>query len=399
MSFSDPAALKALAWGGLLALVLTAVFVAAFRLLNAAYDRWAPALEAWARKNLPSLRVQSIEFVPAERLADALVSVVYALYLAAAALLVYLYLPTVLGLFPWTKGLSQQLFGYILDPVRSVLRAVVAFIPNLIFIAVIWAFFHYALRALHAVFREVSRERIRFPGFYPEWAEPTFQIVRFLSWAFALVVVFPYLPGSDSPAFQGISVFLGVLLSLGSGSAVANAVAGVIITYMRPFKLGDRVRIGDAVGDVIEKTLLVTRLRTIKNVEVTIPNAIALSGSILNYSAFAKEGGLILNTAVTIGYDAPWPKVHELLIGAARKTEGILAAPAPFVLQTLLGDFSVKYELNAHTDRPNDMAALYSALHQSVQDAFAAAGVEIMSPVFEVHRTEPKSTVPVLPKR
>lgn len=390
---------RALATAAGLALLLTGLVLLAFKSLNAGYDRYAPVLDRWAQSHLPGLRIQSIEFVPARQMAAALSSLVYAGYVAAAGLLLYLYLPAVLGLFPWTQGASQKLISYVLTPVRSVLSAVVHYIPNLIFIAVIVVFFHYALRALHVVFREVSRERLRFPGFHPEWAEPTFQIARFLSWAFALVVIFPYLPGSSSPAFQGVSVFMGLLLSLGSGSAVANAVAGVIITYMRPFRLGDRVKIADTTGDVVERTILVTRIRTIKNVEVTIPNALALSAHIVNYSAAAEDRGLILHTSVTIGYDAPWPKVHELLIAAAGDTEGLEKDPKPFVLQTALGDFSVSYEINAYTHQPQRMAALLSSLHAHIQDRFNAAGIEIMSPVFEVRRDGPASTLrPGAPK-
>lgn len=390
---------RAFVTGAGFALLLTALVLLAFMSLNAGYDRYAPVLDRWAESHLPGLRIQSIEFVPAKQMAAALSTLVYASYIAAAGLLLYLYLPAVLGLFPWTQGASQKLFSYVLSPVRSVLSAIVHYIPNLIFIVVIIAFFHYALRALHVVFREISRGRLRFSGFHPEWAEPTFQIARFLSWAFALVVIFPYLPGSSSPAFQGVSVFMGLLLSLGSGSAVANAVAGVIITYMRPFRIGDRVKISDTTGDVVERTILVTRIRTIKNVEVTIPNALALSAHIINYSALAEERGLIVHTSVTIGYDAPWPKVHELLIAAAGDTEGLEKDPKPFVLQTALGDFSVCYEINAYTHEPQRMAGLLSGLHAHIQDRFNAAGIEIMSPVFEVRRDGPASTVvPRAPK-
>ena len=206
-----------------------------------------------------------------------------------------------------------------------------------------------------------------------------------------MIVIFPYLPGSKSPAFQGISIFLGVLFSLGSTSAVANVVAGVILTYMRAFKLGDRVKIADTIGDVIEETLLVTRIRTIKNVEITIANAMVLSSHIINFSASAQREGLILHTAVTIGYDAPWRTVHQLLIDAALATEHILKEPKPFVFQTALDDFYVHYEVNAFTDQPNRMAAIYSDLHQNIQDKFNEKGVEIMSP----HRSSVRDGNPI----
>jgi small-conductance mechanosensitive channel len=211
---------------------------------------------------------------------------------------------------------------------------------------------------------------------------------------FAMVVVFPYLPGGQSEAFKGVSIFLGVLLSLGSSSAVSNVLAGLVLTYMRPFHTGDRVKIADCAGDVLEKTLLVTRIRTIKNVEVVIPNAAILGTQILNYSALARSRGLILNTTVTIGYDAPWRTVHNLLIRAALRTEGVLTDPMPFVLETSLNDFHISYELNSYTDRANEMQDIYSRLHAAIQDSFNEAGVEIMSPTFYALRDGNSVTIP-----
>lgn len=250
---------------------------------------------------------------------------------------------------------------------------------------------HYVIRFSRFLFNEVERQNITLPGFYPDWALPSFKIVRFLIIAFAVVMAFPYLPGSDSPAFKGVSVFLGVLFSLGSSSAVANVVAGVILTYMRAFCVGDRVKIADTMGDVIEKNLLVTRIRTAKNVDVTVPNAMVLGSHIINYSSSAQ---LILNTTVTIGYDVPWRQVHELLLAAARSTERIMAEPKPFVLQTALNDFYVSYELNAYTDAPSAMATIYSELHARIQDSFNEAGVEIMSPHYSTLRDGNPTTIP-----
>ena len=232
------------------------------------------------------------------------------------------------------------------------------------------------------------------PGFYQDWAMPTYKIARFLVIAFALVMAFPYLPGSDSPAFKGVSIFLGVLFSLGSSSAVANVVAGVILNYTRAFSIGDRVRIGDVEGDITYKTLLVTHIRTIKNVEITLPNSTVLSGAILNFSTAAKDSALILHTSVTIGYDAPWRRIHELLISAASATQHILKDPQPFVLQTALNDFYVSYQINAYTDHPSKMALIYSDLHQNIQDKFNEGGVEIMSPHYSQLRDGNTVTIP-----
>jgi small-conductance mechanosensitive channel len=175
-------------------------------------------------------------------------------------------------------------------------------------------------------------------------------------------------------------VFFGVLVSVGSSGAVADVVSGIVLTYTRAFHMGDRVRIADAEGDVLEKTLFVTRVRTTKNVDITIPNALVMSNHIINFSAQARRGGLILHTTVTIGYDVLPARVCELLIAAARETESILDTPEPFVSQTALGDFYVHYELNAHTKDAKRMGITYSDLHRAILDKFNEAGVEIASP-------------------
>jgi small-conductance mechanosensitive channel len=212
--------------------------------------------------------------------------------------------------------------------------------------------------------------------------------------AFAVVVMWPYLPGSGSDAFKGVSLFVGVLFSLGSSGAVGNIVAGVVLTYTRAFQIGDRVKIGETTGDVFERTLLVTRLRTIKNVDVTIPNGAVLGNQVINYTGQAQGPGLILHTTITIGYDAPWKQIHELLIAAAKATPEILEDPAPFVLQTSLDDFYVSYQINAYTRNPSVMARTYSVLHQNIQDQFNGAGVEIMSPHYNALRDGNQMTIP-----
>ena len=244
------------------------------------------------------------------------------------------------------------------------------------------------------IFREIGRGAITIEGFYPDWAEPTYKIVLFLIIALTAVIILPSVPGYGSPAFQGISIFVGVLVSLSSTAAVSNVVAGLALTYTRGFEVGDRVQIGETVGDVLEKTLLVTRIRTIKNVDISIPNTLVLSNHMVNFSSSSKRQGLILHTSVTIGYDAPWRQVHQLLIDAALATENILKEPPPFVLQTSLDDSYVSYQINAYTNKASEMAVTYSRLHQSIQDTFNAAGVEIMSPQYSALRDGNDTTVP-----
>jgi small-conductance mechanosensitive channel len=300
----------------------------------------------------------------------------------------------VLGLFPQTSGISTTLLGYLQHTFGRVGTAIVNYLPSggVVIIAVLIT--HYVLRILKFVADAVESGDLTVRSLHPEMVKPTYQLIRVVVLLFALVVVFPYLPGGKSEAFKGVSLFLGLLLSLGSSSAVSNVLAGLFLTYMRPFRAGDRVKIADSVGDVLEKTLLVTRLRTIKNVEVVIPNTAILNNPISNYSALARSSGLILNTSVTIGYDAPWRRIHELLIRAALDTDGILADPAPFVLETALNDSYVTYELNGYTNRPNDIQNIYSHLHELIQDTFNDAGVEIMSPTFYALRDGNTVTLP-----
>lgn len=385
--------IRALAYGLLWTVVATAVLLLLLRLLRGGIERLDGTLEA-RRASFPALRIKTLELLSAAQLARGVQATIRFLRTALVVVLLYFYLPLVLSFFPWTQRYSDRLLGYVLEPLVRVGRAVADYLPNVAFIAVILLVTRLALRGVRAVFLAIERGTLEFGGFEREWAEPTYKIVRFLIIAFVVVVLFPYLPGADSDAFKGVSIFLGVLFSLGSSSAVANVVAGVVLTYTRAFRVGDRVRIADTTGDVVAKTLLVTRLRTIKNVDVTIPNAMVLSAHVLNYTAMAREHGLILNTTVTIGYDVPWRQVYDLLVAAARATPAVLEKPAPFVLQTALGDFSVAYEINAYTDEPEAMARTYSLLHANIQDAFNAAGVEIMSPQYHALRDGNTTTTP-----
>ena len=352
--------------------------------------KYVNKLFAWTRKwlinargkVLKGIKFKGYEFLDTEAELKAALILNNILRWLVIAVVLYLALPLLFSIFPWTRGWAETLFGYVFNPLKSVVLAVFNFIPNLFTIAVIYFVTRYAIKFIEYMAGEVEKGSLVISGFYPDWARPTLSIVKVLMYAFMFVAIFPYLPGSNSDIFKGVSVFLGILVSLGSSSAISNMVAGLVITYMRPFKIGDRIKIGEITGTVLEKSMLVTRLRTIKNEEITIPNATVLSGHTVNYTTSAKELGLILHTGVTIGYDVPWQKVHDLLIKSAEAAEGVLKGEnkKPFVLQTSLDDFYVAYQLNAYTDQPENMAAIYSNLHQQIQDKFAEAGVEIMSP-------------------
>lgn len=340
------------------------------------------------------LRFKDYEFLPPRRELDLSLQIGNLIKWAVFAFIMYISLPLLFSVFPFTRGWATTLFSWVWEPARDIILSILRYLPNVFSIGVIYLVTRYAIKFIKFISHEIAAERLKFSGFYPDWAMPTFNIIKVLLYAFMFVVIFPYLPGSDSKIFQGVSVFLGILFSLGSSTAIANAVAGLVITYMRPFKIGDRVKIDDIVGDVIEKSLLVTRLRTPKNEDITVPNASILGGKTVNYSTSSKDLGLILHTTITIGYDVPWRQVHELLLSAAIATEGVNNQPAPFILQTSLDDYYVSYQLNAYTSEPNKMPRTYSILHQNIQDKFNEAGVEIMSPHYQALRDGNMTTLP-----
>jgi small-conductance mechanosensitive channel len=383
---------RSLLEGAIYTVLLTAVLITLLaglkRLRSAAVTR----LEA--SSFVRPIRLQRVELVSARQIKQILIHAVRVVRLFLVVAAVYIYVPLVLSFFPWTREYAPRLVAYVVAPIQSAGEAALNYLPSLFVVIVSGAGAYLLVRISHFLFRELGRGTIMWPGFYREWADPTHKIVRFLILVFTVVVVFPYLPGSSSAAFQGISIFLGVLFSLGSTSAVANIIGGVILTYTRAFQIGDRVKIADTIGDVMEKTLLATRIRTIKNEFITVPNSMVLGSHIINFSSAKGRAALILHTSVSIGYDAPWRTVHDLLIAAALRTPSILKEPAPFVLQTSLDDFYVTYEINAYTSEASRMAVTYAELHQSIQDCFNEAGVEIMSPHYRSLRDGNAAAMP-----
>ncbi len=392
--------LKSLGLEMLIALIATAALILIFIFNKKLFLKLYAQLYAWKDVQIHAVKFQKLELISSAQLTYFLVKLAKGARASIIILLLYFYLLLVLGLFPWTRKIYLAILGYILSPLEAVGRSITSYLPNLFFLLVIILVAYYGLKLIKLIFTAMEKGSIVIPGFYSDWARPTYKIVRLVIIAFATVVAFPYLPGSGSSAFKGVSIFAGVLLSFGSAGAISNAIAGVILTYMRAFKIGDRVKIADTVGDIIDKTLLVTRIRTIKNEEITVPNSMVLGSHIVNYSASAKDLGLILHSTVTIGYNAPWRKVHELLIAAARATDNIKKEPVPFVFQTALNDFYVSYEINAYTDQPNKMAVIYADLHRNIQDKFNEAGVEIMSPHYSALRDGNATAMPgsYLPK-
>lgn len=388
--YRDERSRRTLLKGALFSLLATALLAAILVLLF----RNSGRLEQRLGTRVRGLNVAGQQIIRA----DWMKSLVHTALLLArwiiAFFLLYAYFQFVLTQFVWTRALAHTLLGLVLEPLHVLGTGMLGYLPNFFFLLVLFLVIRYAIKLLRFFFRELERGRMVFPGFYPDWAMPTFKLVRLIVIALAVVVAFPYLPGSNSPAFQGISIFLGVLFSLGSTSAVANMVAGVILTYMRSFRVGDFVKIQETQGVVVGSGLLVTRIRTPKEEIVTIPNASVLATHVVNYSSRAREGGVILHSAVTIGYDTPWRQVHALLLSAAERTDAVLKSPAPFVLQNSLDDFYVTYELNAYTATPEIMPQIFSDLHKNIQDAFNEYGVQIMSPNYIADRSKPTVVPP-----
>ena len=382
--------------GALYTALLTVLLLFIFSVINRLIARENTRLQT--RETVSrGFRAFGAELVPAARLANFIAEILKAVRLFVFVILFAFYLERVLSFFPWTKGISTVILSYFEIGLLSFGERFFAYLPNLFFLGMTLLITNYLLKLTRFVFIEIRRGVITIPGFYPEWSKPTYNLVRFAVIAFALTIAYPYLPGSNTPAFRSVSLFVGVLFSLGSSGAVANFVSGIILTYSRAFVVGDRVQISETTGDVVEKTLLVTRINTIKNVIVTVPNSMVLGSHIINYSSSVRNEGtppLIIHATITLGYDVPWRLVHEVLVNAANATEELLTEPAPFVLQTSLDDFYVSYQINAYTPKPGMMAKTYSALYQNLQDKCNEAGIEILSPHYAAARDGNQLTVP-----
>ena len=348
-----------------------------------------------ASDRIRAVKVGEFEFFTAGRIKAVITRAVKVSRLLIILVLLYTYFHLGLSFFPATQRYALKLYESLFGAVGAMGEAIWDQTPALAFLAVLFLMTRYVLKTLRFFFAQVSAGKVTVSGLDAEVAPITYRIVKILILAFVAVIAYPYIPGSQSSAFKGISIFLGVLFSLGSSSAIANLIAGVSLTYMRSFRVGDVIKVGDSTGVVLERRLYITRLKTFKNQVITIPNGIILTSHVTNLSQEVRRGnGLILHTSITIGYDAPWETVHALLIEAAGKTKHFLKSPPPFVLQTALNDFFVTYELNAYTDTPEIMPLIYSELHQNIQNTFNEGGVEIMSPHYTQIRDGNHTTIP-----
>ena len=365
-----------------------------FRLSSWLYKKVKNRIQQLKDTKLKPISIQNYEILDTQKQVSLLIFLANILRYLLLFILLVLTIPILFSIFPQTKELAYKIAYYIWNPVKDILEGILGYIPNLFTIIVICLVIKYVIKGIRYLATEIDAGRLKINGFYSDWAMPTYHIIRFLLYAFMIAMIYPYLPGANSGVFQGVSVFVGLIVSLGSSTVIGNIIAGFVITYMRAFKQGDRIKLNDTVGNVIEKTAFVTRLRTIKNEIVTIPNSFIMSSQTINYTSSARTYGLIIHSEVTIGYDAPWRKVHQLLIDAAKATPGVMPEPAPFVLETALSDFYPVYQINAYIQEANNMTTIYSALHQNIQDYFDKAGIEIMSPHYTAFRNGNASTIP-----
>ena len=360
----------------------TAVVIVVLIAILWGWRRLDSVLEARYRQRVEKLTSKSHEVVSAQWVWDALRNLFRFVRSAILVVLGFVFLQYVLALFPQTRAIAGSLTGWVVGPLNTMWTSFAATIPSLIFLAILFLVVRFLLTIIRRFFDALEQGRMVLGHFEKEWSTPTYKLVRLLVIAFAVVVGYPYIPGSNSDAFKGVSLFLGVVFSLGSSSFLSNMIAGYSLNYRRLFKVGDRVQIGDVGGEVSAVRLQVTHVRTIRNEEITVPNSVILNTHVVNYSALARAKGLILTTTVGIGYETPWRQVEAMLTEAARRTPGALTEPAPFVRHQALADFAVTYALCVYTDEPLKMEATYTDLHRNVLDLFNEYGVQIMTPAY-----------------
>ncbi len=358
------------------------------------YRRWRLRMLRQLLKRAKPISFKDYEVLDVHRQGIAFLVTFRIIFIMIILLQLLFSIPLLFSAFPETQKFAFTIFSYIFNPIKDIFSAVVSFLPNLFKIIVIVLCFRYLVKGIKYVMNEISVGNLKINGFYADWAQPTFVIVRVLCYSFMFVMIWPLLPNSNSEVFQGVSVFIGLIVSLGSSSIIGNIMAGMVMTYMRPFHIGDFIRYGETEGFVIEKTVLVTRIRTRKNDVITIPNSNLMSSQTSNYTVAANEYGIIVNTKVTIGYDMNWQHIRQLLIDSALATPGIEHKPKPFVIVTALDDYYVEYEINAYTRKSDTLPLVYTGLRQNILDNFHNAGVEIMSPHIYAHRSDLELQIP-----
>ena len=380
--------------GLLYAAVILLILFILIRITNWCYRHWRLRIVRFVMKRVRPLTVKYYEVLNTRRIGIVFLTIFNVLRYFIIFLLLFFCIPILFSIFPETESLAFRIIGYVWNPFVGIVKSVVGFLPKFIQIVVIIICFRYLVKGIRYLMNEIGAGRLKITGFYADWAEPTYFILRVLCYSFMIVMIWPLLPSSNSEVFQGVSVFIGIIVSLGSSSIIGNVMAGMVMTYMRPFHVGDFIKYGDTEGFVIEKTMLVTRIRTRKNDVITIPNSNLMTSQTSNYTFAAQNFGIVVHTKVTIGYDVRWQEIRQLLLDAAHATKGLRQHPEPFVLVTALDDYYVEYEVNAYTNQYEKLSLIYSELHHNILDSFHSNGVEIMSPHIYAHRTDLELQIP-----
>lgn len=394
ISYRHERSQKFLLLRSLYALVATVTIIGLLLLMNIIFRHLQILVEKKLKPRLERIQLKSFQVIHVKEMWVAVQAGLKLIKVTFILLSVYIYLSFVLGLFPWSRPLAQRLFNIFLEPLNRIGLSFIDTLPDLVFIAVLILVTRYIIKLVRLFFAGIDLGTITIANFEKEWAWPTYKIIRLLIIAFTVIVIYPFIPGSESDAFKGVSIFLGVIFSLGSSSFVSNIIAGYTMTYRRAFKVGDMIRIDDNLGEVIAIRVQASYLRSPKNEEIIIPNSQVLASNVVNYSSLAQQRGLIIHTTVGIGYETPWRQVEAMLKLAAERTPGLLSDPAPFIIQKSLGDFSITYEINGYCNEPQKMILHRTALNRNILDVFNEYGVQIMTPAYEGDPGAPK----VVPK-
>jgi small-conductance mechanosensitive channel len=376
------------------AVVTTLIVIFLFYLVQIGYRAAVRELNEWVKIG-KGLQFQKALLLSPRRVRQTVVLFMRVVRLLFLLLVLYFYIPLLLSYFPISAPFADTIMPYVTGSARQFVTAIIGYLPKLFTLILIAVALRYLLRFIRFAANALEKKEIQLEGFEPEWADPTYKLVRSLIILVGLMISYPYLPGAGSEIFKGFSIFVGALVTLGATSAINNVICGIVLTYARAFRVGDRVQVGNKLGDVLEKKLFVTRLRTLENEEITVPNGMLLGGSITNLSAAKETHGLALQISAGIGYDVDWRKVHELMKKGAKQTSGVLAEPEPFVLETELGDFAVNYTLFAYAEDPKQARHTSAQLRRNILDLFNAEGLEIMTPSVAAVRDGNQPAIPV----
>lgn len=376
-------------------ILATILFLVVLRLLRKGRQITLDHMPTVAGPRIPRAAVGNFTLLDAEQILAFLRRIVDLLAWGFGLFSAYLWLTYVLTRFPYSAPWGEALGTYLITTVRNLTLAALGAIPGLFTVVIIFFATRFFTRLVGTFFSAVEAGDVTVPWVHADTAHPTRRLLSALLWVFALVVAYPYLPGSGSDVFKGVSVFVGIVLSLGSSGVVSQAMSGLVLMYSRALKAGDYVRIGDTEGIVAELGMLSTKIRTNKDEEVTLPNGVVVGTTTKNYTRLVTERGVVLYTSVSVRYDVPWRQVHAMLNEAASRTSSLRTDPPPFVLQTALSDWYVEYQLNVRLDEPHRRMRALSELHACIQDVFYENGVELLSPHFEGnHQHPPVAAVP-----